>query len=99
MKRIVLVLTIFLAITSFGCSGSTPEDLFDTAKLEELQDNHEHARELYQPPEDLFDTAKLEELQDNHEHARELYQQIIEKYPESEYAKQSKERLTKMKLN
>ncbi|MBW2318747.1 MAG: hypothetical protein JRF24_08735 [Deltaproteobacteria bacterium] len=73
MKRIVLVLTIFLAITSFGCSGSTPEDLFDTAKLEELQDNHEHARELYQ--------------------------QIIEKYPESEYAKQSKERLTKMKLN
>lgn len=73
MKRIVLVLTILLAITSFGCSGSTPEDLFDTAKLEELQDNHEHARELYQ--------------------------QIIEKYPESEYAKQSKERLTKMKLN
>ncbi|MBW2196195.1 MAG: hypothetical protein JRF37_11860 [Deltaproteobacteria bacterium] len=60
-------------MTSFGCSGSTPEDLFDTAKLEELQDNHEHARELYQ--------------------------QIIEKYPESEYAKQSKERLTKMKLN
>ena len=73
MKRIVLVLTILLAITSFGCSSSAPEDLFDTAKLEEIQDNHEHARELYQ--------------------------QIIEKYPESEYAKQSKERLAKMKLN
>ena len=73
MKRIVLVLMILLAITSFGCSSSAPGDLFDTAKLEELQDNHEHAMELYQ--------------------------QIIEKYPESEYAKQSKERLTKMKLN
>jgi len=73
MKRIVLVLTILLAITNFSCSSSAPENLFDTAKLEELQDNHKHARELYQ--------------------------QIIEKYPESEYAKQSKKRLTKMKLN
>ncbi len=73
MKRIVLVLTILLAITSFGCSSSALGDLFDIAKLEELQENHEHAKELYQ--------------------------QIIEKYPESEYAKQSKERLTKMKLN
>ena len=42
----------------------------------------------------LFDTAKLEELQDNRAHATKLYQGIIEKYPESEYAKRAKERLS-----
>jgi len=42
----------------------------------------------------LFDTAKLEELQDNREHARQLYQEIIDYYPQTEYARKAKERLS-----
>ena len=47
--------------------------------------------------EELFETAKLEELQNAHDHAIELYQEIVDKYPESEYAQKAKERLSKMK--
>jgi TolA-binding protein len=59
---------IILAMALSGCSGNNAEQLFDTAKLEELQDNLEHATKLYQ--------------------------EIIEKYPESEYVKRAKERLS-----
>lgn len=31
-----------------GCSGDRAEEIFDTAKLEELQKNFPHARQLYQ---------------------------------------------------
>ena len=47
--------------------------------------------------EELFETAKLEELQNARDHAIELYQEIVDKYPESEYAQKAKERLSKMK--
>jgi TolA-binding protein len=47
----------------------------------------------------IFDTAKLEELQDNHEHAKQLYQEIIDNYPESEYAKRARERLSGLQKN
>ena len=68
MKQIILILMIILAMALLGCSGNNAEQLFDTAKLEELQDDREHATKLYQ--------------------------EIIEKYPESEYAKRAKERLS-----
>jgi len=68
MKQIILILMIILAMALSGCSGNNAEQLFDTAKLEELQDDREHATKLYQ--------------------------EIIEKYPESEYAKRAKERLS-----
>ncbi|MCK4485180.1 MAG: tetratricopeptide repeat protein [Desulfobacterales bacterium] len=68
MRQIILILIIILATVLSGCSG-------DGAKQ-------------------LFDTAKLEELQDNQEHATKLYQEIIERYPESEYARKAKERLS-----
>jgi hypothetical protein len=47
MKRAVLtfMMVIFLAVA--GCSGERAEDLFETAKLEELQHNREHATQLY----------------------------------------------------
>jgi outer membrane protein assembly factor BamD (BamD/ComL family) len=49
MKQILWVLTIILATALSGCSGNNGgQQLFDTAKLEELQDNPEHARQLYQ---------------------------------------------------
>ena len=43
--------------------------------------------------EEKYETAQFEELQKNYIHARKLYQEIIEKYPESEYAKKATERL------
>ncbi len=43
---------------------------------------------------ELYDTAQFEELQKNREHATQLYDEIVRKYPDSDYAKKSKERLT-----
>jgi len=68
MKQIIWALTIMLATALSGCSGNGGKELFDTAKLEELQDNDEHARQLYQ--------------------------EIIDHYPETEYARKAQERLS-----
>ena len=38
-------------------------------------------------------------LQNNREHATKLYQEIIEKYPESDYAKRAKERLSALGIS
>jgi outer membrane protein assembly factor BamD (BamD/ComL family) len=43
--------------------------------------------------EEMYETAQFEELQTNYPHARQLYEEIIEKYPESEYAAQAADRL------
>ena len=43
--------------------------------------------------QEKYETAQFEELQKNYVHARELYKEIIEKYPESEYAQEASERL------
>lgn len=45
---------------------------------------------------ELFETARFEEVQNNKEHAQKLYAEIIQKYPESEYAKKAKERLSEL---
>ena len=42
---------------------------------------------------ELYDTAQFEELQKNQDHANKIYEEIIEKYPDSEYAGKAKERL------
>ncbi len=68
MRQILLIVMIMLALALSSCSGDGAEQLYDTANLEEIQDNREHARKLYQ--------------------------EIIDKYPESEYAKRAKERLS-----
>ena len=44
--------------------------------------------------EGLYETAQFEELQNNPEHAMNLYEEIIEKYPESEYAAKARERVS-----
>jgi TolA-binding protein len=67
MKLIVFSLLFALAITVSGCAK-------DGAK-------------------ELFETAKLEELQHNTDHALQLYQEIVEKYPNSEYATTAQGRL------
>jgi len=43
--------------------------------------------------EETYETAQFEELQKNYVHARKLYREILEKYPESEYAAMASERL------
>ena len=47
--------------------------------------------------EELFDTAELEELQNAKDHAIKLYQEIVDKYPESDYAQKARERLSALK--
>lgn len=46
---------------------------------------------------ELMDTAMLEEKQHNKEHASKLYQEIIQKYPNSQYAKDAQKRLEALK--
>jgi outer membrane protein assembly factor BamD (BamD/ComL family) len=50
-KRSILTcffLTILLAIVLAACSGQKASELYDTAKFEELQNNREHAIQLYE---------------------------------------------------
>ena len=68
MKQIIWGLTIIVSTVFLGCSGNGGQELFDTAKLEERQDNPEHARQLYQ--------------------------EIIDRYPETEYARKAQDRLS-----
>lgn len=48
MKRFVLMLLVTLAIAFAGCSGNNAAELYETAQLEELQQNHEHAMSIYE---------------------------------------------------
>ena len=49
MKQIILIIMMVLTLALSGCSGEkAAKDLLDTAKLEELQNNTEHARQLYE---------------------------------------------------
>lgn len=48
------------------------------------------------PAEELYETAKLEEIQHNPEHARKLYEEIIQNYPDTEFAAFAKERLAEL---
>jgi outer membrane protein assembly factor BamD (BamD/ComL family) len=43
---------------------------------------------------ELYETAGFEELQNNTEHALKLYREIVEKYPNSQYAKRAEERIS-----
>ena len=71
MKAWILALLLSLTLVLSACSGNKAEELYETAKLEELQNAPEHARKLYQ--------------------------EIMDKYPESEYAKKAEERLSALK--
>ncbi|MBW1911737.1 MAG: hypothetical protein JRI43_00940 [Deltaproteobacteria bacterium] len=46
---------------------------------------------------ELFEIAQFEELQKNQVHARQLYEEIINKYPETDYAGKAEERLSVLK--
>lgn len=46
---------------------------------------------------ELMDTAILEEKQHNPDHAKQLYQEVIQKYPDSAFAKDAQKKLSELK--
>lgn len=48
MRNLIVVTAILLGFLIPGCSGNKAAELFDTAKFEELQNNKEHAVQLYE---------------------------------------------------
>ncbi|MBI5049300.1 MAG: hypothetical protein HZC11_00100 [Nitrospirae bacterium] len=48
MNRVILIFLIIAAIALSGCAGDKAAELLDTAKFEELQNNKEHAIQLYE---------------------------------------------------
>jgi len=44
--------------------------------------------------EEIYETARLEERQRALDHAESLYEEILENYPDSEYAAKARERLS-----
>lgn len=46
MKKTLLVLAMIFVLAA--CAGNNAGELFDTAKFEELQNNRDHAIELYE---------------------------------------------------
>ena len=63
MKYVVSFLTILSLFFLSGCSndGAKAEELFETAQLEELQKNQEHARELYEDIMEKYPNTKFAE--------------------------------------
>lgn len=63
MKKVLSVLMTALCLATFGCTDKAKE-LYETAKLEELQNNPTHARKLYReiledhPHSEYADKAK-----------------------------------------
>lgn len=49
MKRyILIIIVVVVAVVLSSCGGDSPKSMFDTAQLEELQNNPKHAKELYE---------------------------------------------------
>ena len=47
MKRFIQILVMIAGLSIAGCSGNNAKELFETAQLEELQNNRNHAIKLY----------------------------------------------------
>lgn len=48
MRHTALAAILLCGLLLAGCSSDNAAELFETAKFEELQNNKEHARQLYQ---------------------------------------------------
>ena len=48
MKQVLIMFMLAVVFSISACSGSGGKELFDTAKFEELQNNTQHATELYE---------------------------------------------------
>ena len=47
MKRKLIIIMMVFALASSGCTVGKAKELYETAKLEELQNSHDHAAKLY----------------------------------------------------
>ena len=63
MKYVIVLFTVLCLLFLSGCSndGAKAEELFETAQLEELQKNQEHARELYEDIMEKYPDTKFAE--------------------------------------
>lgn len=48
ITRVARLAVVVWALTGLGCSGNGAQELYETAQLEERQNNPAHAKELYQ---------------------------------------------------
>lgn len=48
MRYAISVFLLIFGLVLFGCSGDKAAELFETARFEELQNNKEHAAQLYE---------------------------------------------------
>jgi len=48
MKQLLMILLLSFALALSACTGDGGKQLYETAKFEEVQNNREHARELYE---------------------------------------------------
>lgn len=48
MRKMIIVFILLLGTALSACSGNKAAELFETAKFEELQNNKEHAIQLYE---------------------------------------------------
>ena len=70
MRNIAVVILLSVFAVFPACSGDRGRELFDTAKFEEVQNNREHARELYE--EIVKKYPKSEYAQQAEERLKEL---------------------------
>ncbi|MCL4475310.1 MAG: hypothetical protein M1508_03665 [Nitrospirae bacterium] len=48
MKQLLLLLCLVFGLALSACTGDNGKEMYETAKFEEVQNNKEHARELYE---------------------------------------------------
>ena len=64
VKTCIIIAALICLMTFAACSGNSAEEIFKTAQFEELQNNKEHAEQLYNeiihkyPDSEYADRAK-----------------------------------------
>ncbi|MFZ5998828.1 MAG: outer membrane protein assembly factor BamD [Nitrospirota bacterium] len=48
MKSALFIVMLLITFVFSGCAGDKAAELFETAKFEEVQNNKEHAKQLYE---------------------------------------------------
>jgi TolA-binding protein len=48
MKLIFVLVAVICTVSLLSCSADKASELFETAQFEELQNNNEHARQIYE---------------------------------------------------
>jgi TolA-binding protein len=48
VRQVLIMFMLAVVFSILACSGNSGKELFETAKFEELQNNKEHATEMYE---------------------------------------------------